>query len=513
MKSRIREAFHITAFISTLNHIALFAFDLGCAWFASRLLELALKSMWYDIGVTAVVGIVCISISCCVLGILSYKNKKASQDSIQSYRQMICRSVIHREININTSGELDARLQADTDTIAIYYNTAFPKAIAACLTLLICLTIIWQYDSHLALIFGVLGLLQLLPTILYEKWAKAIYQQTRVDEEAYCEWVGEGLQGISTIKAYQQESWFVKRFREYQRAIVESGKKENRTAAVEDVVTQFISVVLAYGSYAILGVFVLLERIDISHVPLLIVLAQRSFTSIEALVDSRMAQFRYQEAVMRLENNAINKQSIVIPKCPQPDIVAQASNVSKTYDGKVLLSNVSLCVKQNERVLLMGANGSGKTTLMRILLGLCEPDTGYAWHDATTSAFSLQEEPQLNIPICKIVDTLVRDGDITYTDFLKHVHAFNIADILTQKPAECSTGQRKKLYLAIALARNAEFLVLDEPTNHLDVDSIKYLLEKLAAHHGSLLVCTHDVRLSLNWNKIYRMKEGTLYEA
>ena len=106
----------------------------------------------------------------------------------------------------------------------------------------------------------------------------AIYQQTMADIESYSNWMAEGLHGIRTIKSYQQENWFLKRFEKNNRALILSGRREAQTAAVEDIVSSLISTVLTYGSYLIVGFFVLHYGIAAVQVPLLLVLTATVFS-------------------------------------------------------------------------------------------------------------------------------------------------------------------------------------------------------------------------------------------
>jgi ATPase subunit of ABC transporter with duplicated ATPase domains len=128
-------------------------------------------------------------------------------------------------------------------------------------------------------------------------------------------------------------------------------------------------------------------------------------------------------------------------------------------------------------------------------------------------AFSFQEEPSLHLPIQEIFSALIEAGTVDENALHRHIHHFGLTDVLDRTPENCSVGQRKKVYLAIALACQREILVLDEPTNHLDVDSVAYLLDELSEFPGTLLVCTHDARLDLNWNRTLTLKEGMLYES
>lgn len=512
MRQKIFTIFKKTMLVSTFYQAVTYAMGLLCAGLISKVLEQAIQAQWNSMGKTVAIAAVCVAAGSILLGILHRVYSRMKQDSLQNYREMIYCGTIEGEIRIHTSGELDARLQTDAETITGFYSDTCPKMIAAGMAAFVCIIILWNCDIWMALIFGVMSLLQLMPTLLYEKWAKTIYMQSMQDEESYSNWMNEGFHGISTMKSYQQEAWFMKCFREKNHAIIQSGVREAKTATVEDIVTELISAVLSYGSYMILGAFILFGRMEISQLPLLLVLLQYLFSAAAVIVEGRIVQFKYQQAVARLEE--VTRQSCGEDrKAAESSVVVLAEQISKSYGDKVVLSDISIEIDKGDKILLLGANGAGKSTLMRILLGLCEPDTGSIIRDDGTKAFSFQEEPALKVSAQEIVDELVRKGIIEKKDFMRHICGFGNSEMLSRNPQECSSGQRKKFYLSIALSRNADFLILDEPTNHLDQGSVAYLQEQLLHYEGTMLVCTHDEHLSLPWNREYRIKEGKLYAA
>ena len=73
---------------------------------------------------------------------------------------------------------------------------------------------------------------------------------------------------------------------------------------------------------------------------------------------------------------------------------------------------------------------------------------------------------------------------------------------------ELSGGERKKIFLSVALSRDADLLILDEPTNHLDAESRAYLKNELASRTCAMLICTHDPDLDLAWDRTVKLEGG-----
>ena len=169
--------------------------------------------------------------------------------------------------------------------------------------------------------------------------------------------------------------------------------------------------------------------------------------------------------------------------------------VSKAYDIRPLLTEVSIGVGGGERVGVVGRNGDGKTTLLRVMTGQEPPDDG-----RVSAARGLQ------IAHLHQGDTLddthsVRDAVLAGRP--DHVWAAEprTREIVTELLAGVeldraviglSGGERRRCALAELLLHQHDLLVLDEPTNHLDVEAVAWLAGHLAALPSALVVVTHD---------------------
>lgn len=505
LKINIKRIFQPAMLAGILYLVIETALDLLCAWVVSMLLENAIKGEWHSVSLT--VAVLCAVVSSIALRFLHRWCQQAAREAQQNYREFICRSVIYGDIEVATTGELSARMETDANTITQFYTAACPETAASALSLLVCLAIFILYHGGLAVLFLGMSLLQLIPTLVYEKWAKAIYMETLQNDEEFSDWINAGLRGAATLKTYCQEPWFISRLKGYRQAVVVSAKKENTTATVEDVITELVNTLLQYGSYLILGAATLSRWIMVAQIPLLLVLSQHMFSAVAVMVKSRLTYFKYQQALARLEKS----RKADMAEKDTDSFVLQMENISRNFGEKTVLSHISVQIHPGDRILLKGQNGAGKTTLLRILLGLDDPNEGTILRGPQETAFALQEEPALKLTMRELADELVSAGMIDQEKFMQHMQAFGNEAMLDCIPEQCSAGQRKKFYLSLALARMADFLVLDEPTNHLDAESTEYLCDQLTAYQGTLLVCSHDERLSMQ--RIWRMEGGQIYET
>ena len=174
-------------------------------------------------------------------------------------------------------------------------------------------------------------------------------------------------------------------------------------------------------------------------------------------------------------------------------------SVSKAFDIKELLRNVSIGVSQGDRIGIVGRNGAGKSTLMKIMAGTELPDSGRVTKSGGTSVGILSQID--NAPKGATVRDVVlgnkathewaRDAGVRaiFTGLFGGYHE----ELFTRGFASLSGGERRRVGLAKSLIEDLDLILLDEPTNHLDVEGVAWLAEHLKNRKNlAVLVVTHD---------------------
>src|SRR4051812_46851772 len=169
--------------------------------------------------------------------------------------------------------------------------------------------------------------------------------------------------------------------------------------------------------------------------------------------------------------------------------------VSKAYDVRPLLTEVSLGVAAGERIGIVGRNGDGKTTLLQVMTGQEPPDAGRV---STTRGIAIGYLHQGDtLDDTHSVRDAVLDGRLDHV-WAAEPHTREVAEELLagvelDRPViGLSGGERRRCALAELLLRRHDLLVLDEPTNHLDVEAVAWLAAHLASLSSALVVVTHD---------------------
>lgn len=193
------------------------------------------------------------------------------------------------------------------------------------------------------------------------------------------------------------------------------------------------------------------------------------------------------------------KLELVIPPGPRlGDQVIELNNVTKSYDGRVLIEDLSLRIPKNAIVGIIGPNGVGKSTLFRMIMGQESPDSGEITIGDTVQLSYVDQSHKDLIPEKSVYEVVGDGNDIievnnTSVNLRAYISKFNFAGSDQQKKVGVlSGGERNRLHLAITLKEGGNVLLLDEPTNDIDVNTLRSLEEAIENFAGCVLVISHD---------------------
>ena len=168
----------------------------------------------------------------------------------------------------------------------------------------------------------------------------------------------------------------------------------------------------------------------------------------------------------------------------------QLTDLSLTFGGNPLFTDLSLTVQQGDRLALVGRNGSGKSTLMKVMAGLVEPDRGAVVTPTGTRVAYMEQDPDMSgfVTLGDFARAGLGEGEAYRVEMAAEGLGFD-AD---RPVATASGGERRRAALARLLADAPDLMLLDEPTNHLDIQAIGWLEEQLAATTSAFVLISHD---------------------
>jgi ATP-binding cassette ChvD family protein len=180
------------------------------------------------------------------------------------------------------------------------------------------------------------------------------------------------------------------------------------------------------------------------------------------------------------------------------DVVVDADRVSKGYQDRLLIDDLTFTLPPGGILGVVGPNGAGKTTLARMMVGQEEPDTGQLRLGETVELAYVDQHRDTLDPDKTVFEEIT--GDVDYLQLgdrevaaRAYVASFNFKGPDQQKKVgDCSGGERNRIHLAKLVRRGGNLVLLDEPTNDLDVDTLRSLEEALLAFAGSAVVISHD---------------------
>ena len=491
--------------------IVFYCITLVCGYLVSSLVELAILENWNKMYSSATWTVITALLGAGAGYFLYSTHSKKKLDELQGFREFLYRATLSRQINAKNPGEWDVYFSEDVTAIAQYFQETVPDILSSSVTLLFSGILLCLSDWRVGALFICISLSQLLPVIIYEKWARQIYNDTQTNEEAYRNWILEGLNGAAEIRSYNCHTWYLNRFCTLNTKTLNMGRKAEQTATVESIISTSIECLLNYGSYVILGAFVLYGGVGVVQLPIMIVLSRYVFSSVSALISQRLQQIEYQEACQRLNISTYSKDTT---EESNNSYLVKIQSVTKSYDTKKVLRNAEFQIKKGEKIFLQGENGSGKSTLLRIILGLEHADNGQLFFQIPRDSisYSLQEYPSIKFLAKDIAAEVTNTNTINLCELEKGLKAFGIISLLDKPLCELSQGERKKFFLALSLSKKSELLILDEPTNHLDTQSVASLNNRLAHWDGAVILCGHNSSIDLCWNRTITVDKGVCHE-
>jgi lipopolysaccharide export system ATP-binding protein len=208
--------------------------------------------------------------------------------------------------------------------------------------------------------------------------------------------------------------------------------------------------------------------------------------------------------------------------------------LTKSYDGRKVVEDVTLEVKSGEVVGLLGPNGAGKTTTFYMILGLLQPDYGAVFLDEENisqlpiyqrARKGLQYLPQessvfrkLTVAenILAILETLEPDLRVREERLRQLLAELSLTHLANQKAASLSGGERRRVEITRALVTSPHFIILDEPFAGIDplaVTDIQNIICQLKERGLGVLISDHNVRETL-WvcDRAYLLNEGVILE-
>lgn len=412
------------------------------------------------------------------------------------------------------------RFNDDFNTVTNKIVSFYPSFCVSVLQTLAYFIFLSIQNPQIGLILLAISVFQIIPPVIIKKYMQVNYDNCREVEAELTDMVLEGFHGFEAIQSFGLQKWWFDRFAKLHKKYSKVGSSSIYTMNAQHVLNALTSNLLKYGTYGIVGLFVLKSFIPVEIGIQMIALSGGLYSAVNLLFDL-IPQF----SVAKIATNRMNDWFSHEPSCQKASTnttkTLSLSNVFFSYGDKSVLHDCCISFLPNKVYKLMGTNGCGKSTLLKLLAGLLtchsgEINTGkdmesgvsidellYLPQDDYLFSLSPQELFQMAIP-AKIEAALAFTKSFGLTD--KQIEDTLLSDL--------SGGERKKVYLSFAFAVDPIYLLLDEPTNSLDEEGRKVLAELIQNRKNGAIIVSHSNEMDDVIDDSLTLHEGNItYET
>src|SRR5512145_2855098 len=193
--------------------------------------------------------------------------------------------------------------------------------------------------------------------------------------------------------------------------------------------------------------------------------------------------------------------------------ILDVKHITVRYNGRVVLEDITFHLHEGERIAVVGPNGAGKSTLFKVISGVLSPSTGEVniFGSRPRGHICIAYIPQRshvdwNFPV-SVADVVMMGrsaklGPLNWPHKRDWEHVrraletVELSDLAERQISQLSGGQQQRMFIARAIAQEAELMLMDEPLTGLDApaqEGLLSLLDTLRSQHVTVMVATHDL--------------------
>jgi len=475
----------------------------------------------------------------------AYLMQLTGQRVIHDLRETIFDHLLRLEARFfdrNPVGRLMTRVLHDVEAVSEAFTSGLFAVVADVVTLTGVVIVMLWIDWRLALVtFSLMPLLLVVATY-FRLNARDAYREVRRRLARLNGFLQESLQGMSVVQLFVREGYERERFRrlntDYRRALFRSTRWEaSLYAVVEALGSVALALLIWYGSGRIIA-----ESLTFGALVAFIQYTNRFFLPIRDLGAKYTVMQWAMASSERIFGLLDRTPAIVSPAAPRPRPArsgapaVELSAVWFAYDGDDwVLRDCSLSVAPGERVAIVGATGEGKTTCARLLnrsydvrqgrvlvdgvdvrewdLASLRRHLGIIFQDSVLFAGSIEDNLRLGADGAVTPADLARAIEISRAGFVNEFPR-GLGELLGERGANVSHGQRQLLAIARALVYNPAVLILDEAMSSVDPESealIRQAMTGLLAGRTSITIA-HRLSTVHAADRILVLHRGRVHE-
>lgn len=403
-------------------------------------------------------------------------------------------------------GNLKERLTDDVSNTFDFFTKVLSYIIVGLFIAIGYLWFMYNTNPSLAITMLLISFVQLIPPYVVKHWLEKNYINTRNIEGELTEHLICGYNGLSTIKSFNGEKWYMSNLEKIHERYYAIGKKSEITAQVEDALNKTVVTILTYITYGIIGLFVLSNSISLEESVALAVLSKKFYDGANMIFSAIPKYFIFKKAKDRLRILTCNCSYSPKEGPSKDDLLFQLNNLNYGFESNLLFKDFNLDLEKGLKYAIVGSNGSGKSTLLKLLLKMKDDYDGDIYYKGSSLRHTAEKDfyrdiayvPQKDMLLSLTPKTLflsLEDAvNFSYNKAIAMAQSLKLSmDTIENHPIDTlSGGERKKVFIIAALCRESEVVILDEPTNSLDSVSRNVLMSIIKNLDKSVLIISHN---------------------
>ena len=417
-----------------------------------------------------------------------------------------------------SQGDYSELVNKDSKALVSKYTNVIPSIIGAVFYSCISLLVVKNTSIHL-FVFTIFSAISyaIFPIFAKRKleinYSKIIEIETKITN-----FFIENI-AAHTVYLFHGKRWIQKKLASLNDEYNREGSKSELLAQASNAVNDFLNYFLKFGS-AFYGLLLVNQSIiALSEFVGLYLLMNNVYSLVSSLSQNIAAIETQKQSITRI-TNAMKVDDNSIQKYVGSALLT-LEDVSIFYGDRQVLTNVNMKIDVGDKVLLYGENGSGKSSIFKIITGEIESYVGkvhssllYAGNALSTRlSYVPQKTPVMKIMGEELLEIYIKEHQIESSNFKKFYDCLEgNYENLSKSFHELSSGEVKKIIMALELAKNSALVLLDEPTNYLDRRTLLALKHILLKMNRTIIIVSHDDFFSDICNKQFLIEGGEIYD-
>lgn len=437
-----------------------------------------------------------------------------------------------------TTGEIISRFK-DLNIIRNYLSTFLCTFITDIFCIIIFSFLMIKISKMMTLLIYIVIIILILNTFVFKNKKKKLLIKNTKCEDIINSSIIEGLSNVDTIKGSHLEKRLTDLFTIKYKSFQENNYSLTHIILIQELIKNYIYDILMLLIYALGSYLVIKNKLSISSfiifqsfINYLLSCTSRCLKVLEDYPNYKISLERVEELYMIKEENFQNNY-FYLPYNLLGDITINNLNYKIGY--KELFSNLSLKIKQGEKVLLTGPSGCGKSTLVKMLMRYVEVDYNvidianidinhyhlnnirtnitylssneYLFNDTIKNNISLykeykDEEIEEVSQIC-LVNDIIKDSDLGLDKMIEE-NGFNF-----------SSGEKQRIFLARSIIKKTNIYIFDEALGQIDINREKIILENIFNYlkDKTIIVISHRNNNKKLFDRILKIEKGKINES